>query len=255
MSHWHHKTINLALIPPAAYSQFPQFITREHHQRFQFAPASSIHYTRIQRFQFAPASSIHHTRIHQPRYQFHDPRFQFAPASSIHYTRIHHPRFQFAPASSIHHMRIHHPRFQFAKFITRDSNSPQPPQFITCERFQFAPASSIHHMRIHHSRFQFAEFITPIPIRPSLLNSSHANSSPAISICPSLLNSSHANSSPAIPICCIIIHVQLRSFAPTSAHSPLPPLIQPCLLASNSLLYVYNNKIMTLSPTILPIIR
>ena len=154
MSHWHHKTINLALIPPAAYSQFPQFITREHHQRFQFAPAFSIHYTRI-----------------------------------------------------------------------------------------------------HHSRFQFAEFITPIPIRPSLLNSSHANSSPAISICPSLLNSSHANSSPAIPICCIIIHVQLRSFAPTSAHSPLPPLIQPCLLASNSLLYVYNNKIMTLSPTILPIIR
>ena len=110
-------------------------------------------------------------------------------------------------------------------------------------------------MRIHHSRFQFAEFITPIPIRPSLLNSSHANSSPAISICPSLLNSSHANSSPAIPICCIIIHVQLRSLAPTSAHSPLPPLIQPCLLASNSLLYVYNNKIMTLSPTILPIIR
>ena len=117
-------------------------------------------------------------------------------------------------------------RFQFAKFITRDSNSPQPPQFITCERFQFAPASSIHHMRIHHSRFQFAEFITPIPIRPSLLNSSHANSSPAISICPSLLNSSHANSSPAIPICCIIIHVQLRSFAPTSSHSTLPSRIQ-----------------------------
>ena len=134
--------------------------------------------------------------------------------------QIHHPRFQFASASSIHHMRaipirptllnsshansspsipirqIHHPQ----------SNSPQPPQFITCERFQFAPASSIHHTRIHHPRLQFAVLLY-------------------------MYNSTH---SPLPPL--------IRPCLPTSSHSPLPPRIQFAVL-----LYVYNNKIMTLT--------
>ena len=226
MSHWHHKTINLALIPPAAYSQFPQFITREHHQRFQFAPAFSIHYTRILNSN-SPQPPQFITR------EFINPDINSMTRDS---NSLQRPQFITREFITRDSNSPQPPQFITCEFITpdsnspnsspaipirlsllnsshaSDSNSPQPPQFITCEfitpdsnslnsspQFQFAPASSIHHTRIHHLQFQFA---------------------PASSI-------HHTR-----------IHHPRFQFAVllymyNSAHSPLPPLIRPYLLSFN----------------------
>ena len=119
--------------------------------------------------------------------------------------QIHHPRFQFASASSIHHMRaipirpsllnsshansslpipirwIHHP----------NSNSPQPPQFITREFI------TCNFNLPQPPQFITREFIT----RDSNLLYYYTCTTP-------------------------LIRPYLRSFAPTSSHSTLPSRIQ-----------------------------